>query len=91
MDLIDFHKFVETISSDDLFGAVVYEMLRDQGIVNKTDEEAYELEGKTPEEVEKLKNLMEVAKWIAKNGGPEMGIYRTQEDVDKAFGKSKED
>lgn len=91
MDIIDFHKFAEELDSDDLFGAVVYEMLRDKGIVDVTDEEAYELEGKTPREVKKLKKLIKTAKWIAKNGGPEMGICRTQEDIDKVFGEPKED
>ena len=83
MNLIDYHKF-SSIIDDELFTAVILEMLRDQGMEISPENDGYDIEGKTEEEIEALK---QAAKWIAKYGGPEFGICRTDEDLKKVFGK----
>ena len=73
----------DAYTNDELFTAVLLEQMRNIGFDIGGENDGYDIPNKTPEEIEELKKA---AKWIAKNGGPECGIYRKVED----FGFDKE-
>ena len=67
----------DAYNDKELFNAVLLEMLRNQGEEIGGENDGYDIPDKTPEEIEELKKA---AKYIAKHGGPECGIYRKVED-----------
>ena len=73
----------DAYTNDELFNAVLLEQMRNMGFEIEGEKDGYDIQDKTPEEIEELKKA---AQYIAKHGGPEYGIYRNIKD----FGFDKE-